>query len=174
MSIPILSTSRLVLRGHTLDDFPAFAAERADPVVMRYMGKGDVLGEEEAWARFMLTVGHWNVLGYGTWAVEEKASGMRIGGVGFAQKKRPREHPASGAPEMGWSFAAAAHGKGYASEAVGAALAWGREYFGPARTVCVISTDNAASIRVAEKNGFRQFATATRYGLGRVVFERDL
>ena len=36
----------------------------------------------------------------------------------------------------------------------------------------MISTDNAASLRVAEQAGFKQFATATRYGLGRLVFER--
>ena len=98
-----------------------------------------------------------------------------VGSIGFANKMRPREHPASGAPEMGWSLGAAAHGKGYATEGVAAALAWGREFFGAgARTVCVISTGNDASFRVAEKSGFRQFATATRYGLGRLAFEREL
>ena len=173
--IPILSTPRLVLRAHTLADFAAYAAERADPVVMRYMGKGDLLTEEESWTRFVGIPGHWDLLGYGNWAVEEKATARRVGIIGFTDKKRPPEHPASGAPEMGWSLAAAAHGKGYATEAVQAALAWGRDFFRPgARIVCVISTDNAASIRVAQKCGFQQFATASRYGLGRLVFERTL
>ena len=175
MTIPGLTTSRLILRGHTLADFSNYAAERSDPVVMKYLGKGDLLSEEEAWTRFIGMSGHWALMGYGTWAVEEKASGQRIGNVGFTDKKRPKEHPASGAPEMGWALAASAHGKGYASEAVVAALAWGRGFFGAgARTVCVISTDNAASLRVARKAGFTQFATATRYGLGRLVFERML
>jgi RimJ/RimL family protein N-acetyltransferase len=175
MSVPVLETSRLVLRAHTLADFPAYAAERADPVVMRYMGKGDLLTEEEAWTRFVGIPGHWDLLGYGNWAVDEKATGARVGIIGFADKRRPPEHPAGGAPEMGWSLAAAAHGKGYATEAVQAALAWAREFFGPgARTVCVISTDNTASIGVARKCGFLQFATASRYSLGRLVFERTL
>ena len=175
MPIPILTTPRLLLRGHTLADFPAYAAQRADPVVMRYMGKGDLVSEEEAWTRFMSISGHWDLLGYGTWVVEEKASAMPVGYVGYADKKRPAEHPASGAPEMGWTLAAAAHGKGYGTEAVQAALDWGGTFFGAgARTVCVISTDNFASIGVARKCGFRQFATASRYGLGRLVFERVL
>ena len=173
--IPRVETPRLVLRGHTLADFAAHAAERADPAVMRHMGKGDLLSEEEAFKGFLSIAGHWALVGYGNWAVEEKASGARIGTIGFADKKRPREHPASGAPEMGWLLASSAHGKGYATEAVQAALGWARGFFGAGqRVVCVVSTDNFASIRVAGKNGFRQFATASRYGLGRLVFEREL
>lgn len=173
--IPRLEASRLVLRGHTPADFAGHAAERADPQVMRYMGKGDLFSEEEAFKGFLSIAGHWAMMGYGNWAVEEKASGKRIGTIGFADKKRPKEHPASGAPEMGWLLASSAHGKGYATEAVQAALVWAHGFFGAGqRVVCVISTDNIASIRVAEKNGFKQFATASRHGLGRLVFEREL
>jgi len=174
MSVPVIETERLILRGHTLEDFPAYAAMRADPVVMKYLGKGDLLDGEECWRRIMGMAGHWDLLGYGTWAIEDRASGVLIGAIGYSDKKRPPEHPASGAPEMGWSLAASAHGKGFASEALRAALAWGRAHFGPARVVAVISDDNAASSRLAERHGFRQFATSTRYGLGRRVFERVL
>jgi RimJ/RimL family protein N-acetyltransferase len=172
--IPVLNTPRLILRVPALADFAAYAADRADPVVMKYMGKGDLLTEEESWSKFQSFPGHWALIGYGNWAIVEKESGRSIGIIGYADKKRPSEHPASGAPEMGWTLAADTHGKGFASEALKAVLIWGREHFGPARVVCVISTDNAASIRLAEKHGFQQFATATRYGLGRKVFERTL
>jgi RimJ/RimL family protein N-acetyltransferase len=174
VNVPFLQTGRLVLRGHVEHDFPAFAAMRADPVVMRFLGKGDILTEEESWKRFLGVMGHWALNGYGTWAVEERTTARLIGSLGYADKKRPAEHPASGAPEMGWSFVAAAHGKGFASEALTAALVWGRQHFGPARVVCVIADDNAASVRLAERHGFRQFARASRYGLGRRVFERQL
>jgi len=174
MDVPALETERLILRGHMLADFPAFAAMRADPVVMKYLGKGDLLDEEESWLRFQSIAGHWQLKGFGTWAIEERTSGMVIGSLGYTDKKRPSSHPASGAPEMGWSLAASAHGKGFASEALRAALAWGREFFGPARVAAVISDDNDASLRLAEKHGFKQFATASRYGLGRRVFERML
>jgi RimJ/RimL family protein N-acetyltransferase len=119
--------------------------------------------------------GHWALMGFGVWQIEERATAKRVGVTGFSEKKRPREHPASGAPEMGWSLSSAAHGKGYATEAVEGALAWGREFFGAgSRVVCVISTDNTASQRVAEKAGFKQYATASRYGLGRLVYQREL
>jgi RimJ/RimL family protein N-acetyltransferase len=169
-----LLTPRLILRQPKLHDFSAFAAQRADPVMMKFIGKGDLLGEEDAWLKFHSMIGHWQLLGFGTWMVEDKASGETIGAVGYADKKRPKDHPASGAPEMGWSLASSAHGKGYASEALKAALSWGYDFFGPARVVCVISDGNDASIRLAEKHGFEQFATATRYGLGRKVFARNL
>lgn len=174
MAIPVVETERLILRGHMLADFPAFVAMRADPVVMKFMGKGDLLDEEESWMRFQSMSGHWQLKGFGAWAIEERAHGALIGSIGYADKKRPSSHPASGVPEMGWSLASSAHGKGFASEALRAALVWGRGFFGPARTVCVISDDNAASVRLAEKHGFQQFATASRYGLGRRVFERVL
>ena len=174
MTNPTLTTDRLLLRAHTLEDFSTYAAMRADPMVMTFMGKGDLLGEEESWAKFQAMPGHWSLMGYGYWAITDKVGGAYLGNIGYADKKRPAEHPASGAPEMGWALAASAHGKGYASEALKAALAWGREHFGPARVVCVISDGNDASIRLAERNGFRQFATATRHGLGRKVFERFL
>jgi RimJ/RimL family protein N-acetyltransferase len=173
--IPTLETSRLLLRAHTSADFPAFAANRADPHVVRFLGKGDLLSEEDAWLRFQSIVGHWHLMGWGTWAVEEMSSGAYAGSIGFADKRRPPEHPASGAPEMGWLLAADAHGKGYATEAVRAALDWAAAHFGTGqRVVCVISTENAPSIRVAEKCGFRKFATASRYGRGRLVFKQSL
>jgi RimJ/RimL family protein N-acetyltransferase len=174
MNTPTLTTERLILRAPVVADFSAYAAQRSDPVVMKYLGKGDLLSEEDAWAKFQNMPGHWALMGYGVWVIEEKSSHQMIGTLGYSDKKRPPEHAASGAPEMGWSLAASAHGKGYASEALKAALAWGRDFFGPARVVAVISDDNAASLRVAEKHGFRQFAVASRYGLPRKVFERTL
>jgi RimJ/RimL family protein N-acetyltransferase len=175
MTIPRLETPRLILRGQTMADFAGHRADRADPKVMRYLGKGELLDEEEAFKGFLSMAGHWALMGFGGWQIEERATAKRVGVTGFSEKKRPREHPASGAPEMGWSLASAAHGKGYASEAVQAALVWARGHFGAGtRVVCVISDGNDASVRVAEKAGFKQFATASRYGLGRCVFEREL
>lgn len=175
MTIPTLTTDRLILRAPVLADFACYAADRADPAVMKYLGKGDLVSEEDAWSKFQSFPGHWALMGYGYWAIEKKAGGRSIGMVGFADKKRPKEHPASGAPEMGWSITPSEQGRGIATEAISGALGWAREHFGAGtRVVCVISTDNMASIRVAERNGFRQFATATRYGLGRLVFERVL
>jgi RimJ/RimL family protein N-acetyltransferase len=173
MPVPALETERLILRAHALEDFPAYAAMRGDPLVMRYFREG-VLAEEAAWAKFTAMAGHWHFHGYGTWALCEKSSGRLVGSIGYADKKRPAAHPASGAPEMGWMLAAGKHGQGLASEALRAALDWGRTHFGAARIVCVIDNDNAASIRLAERHGFEKFAETTRTGLPRLVFQRML
>ena len=61
---PVLETPRLLLRPHTLDDFPATFAMWSDPEVVRFIG-GRPFTREEAWARLLRYVGHWTMLGYG-------------------------------------------------------------------------------------------------------------
>lgn len=50
--VPIVETERLILRGHKPDDFPAFAAIRADPLVARFT-TGKPIKEEEVWSKFL-------------------------------------------------------------------------------------------------------------------------
>lgn len=152
--VPVLETERLKLRGHRLDDFPASAAMWADPVVTRHIG-GQPLSEEGTWTKFLRYVGHWALLGFGYWVVEEKATGRFVGEIGFADYKRNIE-PALTVPEIGWILMSQSHGKGYATEAVRAALAWGDVHF-RSSTACIINLENHASIRVAEKCGYREF-----------------
>jgi len=161
IDIPILETPRLRLRGHRIDDLDACAVMWADPVVVRHT-TGKPQTREEVWFRILRYVGHWALLGYGFWALEEKASSNLIGEVGFADFKRALDPPLGDTPEIGWILAPSAHGKGYATEAVRAVIAWGDEHFGSVRTVCLIQPENAASIRVADKCGYREYAR-TRY-----------
>ncbi len=156
--VPVLETERLTLRGHRLDDFPASAAMWADPVVTRHFG-GKPLSNEESWTKFLRYFGHWALLGYGYWVVEENATGNFAGEVGFADYKRDIQPPLN-APEIGWVLASQFHGKGYATEAVRAAVAWGDRDF-KSRTTCIIHPENLASIRVAEKCGYREFRRTT-------------
>ena len=112
-------------------------------------------------------------MGFGFWALEVKATGQFIGAVGYLDGKRAIEPPLGDAPEMGWVLAAAAHGQGYATEAVAAAQAWGDAHFGGARTVCLIHPDNQPSLRIAEKFGFREYARTTYKGEPGVLLERS-
>ncbi len=127
----------------------------ADPVVVRYT-IGSPSTPQRSWQRILMYRGLWAMLGFGYWAVEEKASGRFIGEVGFADFKREIQPSIHGVPELGWALVASAHGKGYATEALRAAVAWGDSRFRDARTVCIIHRDNAVSLRVAEKLGFRE------------------
>jgi RimJ/RimL family protein N-acetyltransferase len=151
--IPTLETERLILRPHRREDFDACAAMWANPEVVRYIG-GKPFTREEVWARLLRYAGHWQWLGFGFWALEEKATGAFAGELGFAEFMRDLDPPIVGTPEVGWVLAPHAHGKGYATEAVLAVVAWGDAKFHGGRTVCLIDPENAASIRVAQKSGF--------------------
>jgi RimJ/RimL family protein N-acetyltransferase len=169
--VPMLETERLRLRGHRLEDFSHSAAMWADPSVTQHIG-GRPLTEEESWARFLRYAGHWSVMGFGYWVVEEKASGDFVGEVGFADYKRDIEPSLKGVPEIGWVLASHAHGKGFATEAVRRAVEWGDVHFGLARTACIIAPENLQSVRVAEKCGYSEFKRGSYKGQPALMFER--
>ena len=133
----------------------------ADPAVMRHLGAAP-LAREDAWRRLLQGPGLWATLGYGYWSVERREDGTYIGLLGFADFKRDLSPSLDGIPEMGWLFAAAVHGQGYASEGVAAALAWADAALRAPEIVAIIAPDNAPSIRLAEKAGFAR-AEATLY-----------
>ena len=170
--VPVLETERLVLRGHRLEDFPSCAALWADPEVTRFIS-ATPLGEEEAWARFLRYAGHWAMMGYGYWAVEEKGSGRYLANVGFANARRAIVPPLGDDPEIGWVLASDAAGRGYATEAVRGALEWGDRRFEGGRTVCIIAPEHVRSIRVAEKVGYRPVGTGQYHGLTRLILARS-
>ncbi len=169
--IPLLETDRLRLRGHRMEDFLPSAAMWADAGVTRFIG-GRPFTEEEIWARFLRYSGLWQFLGFGYWAVEERATGRFVGEVGFADFKREVEPSIQGIPELGWALAPEAQGKGFATEAARAALEWSDVQLKAGRTVCLINPDNVASIRVAEKCGFQEYCRATYKGHATVMYER--
>jgi RimJ/RimL family protein N-acetyltransferase len=168
---PVLQTERLTLRGHRFDDIAHSAAMWADPIVVRYIG-GTPSTEQQAWTRVMRYVGHWALMKFGYWAVEEKSSGTFVGEVGFADFRREIEPSIKDVPELGWVVMPRFHGKGYATEAVRAAVAWGDAHLRRRRTVCIIDPENAASIRVAEKCGYRELIRTTYLGDPTIMFER--
>jgi len=145
----------------------------SDPEVTRFLGHGKPMAREDIWRRLLGHIGHWAALGNGIWAVEEKATGAFLGGIGFLDAKRDIEPSLEGMPEMGWVLSSRAHGKGYATEAVRAAQAWGDEHFGKIRTCCIIAPENKASLRVAEKCGFRVLQNTTYKDEAIVVLVRD-
>jgi RimJ/RimL family protein N-acetyltransferase len=170
--VPVLETERLRLRGHGIGDLPLSAAMWADPQATRFIsGRG--LSEEESWSRLLRYIGHWSLLGFGYWLVEEKGAGKFVGEVGFADYHRDLTPSLEGAPEIGWVPATSAHGQGYASKVVRAVVAWGKEHFGLIRTACIIHPENTPSIRVAIKSGYRKHGTAIYKGVASLLFVRD-
>lgn len=168
---PALETERLTLRGHTPADFDECAAMWADPLVTRHIG-GRPSTAEETWARLVRYAGMWALLGFGYWVARERETGRFVGEVGFADFRREITPSFDGAPEVGWALAASAHGRGFATEAVRAALAWADAHLPAPRTVCMINPENTASIHVAARCGFRE-QTRTTYKDAEVwIYER--
>lgn len=168
-AIPTLETERLILSAPTSTSFPDSVAMWSDPDVVRHIG-GVPFSEEDTWARMLRNLGHWELLAYGTWVVHDRA-GAFVGEVGFFDLHR-RIEPAMHVPEAGWVLARAAHGKGYATEAMQAALAWGDRQFGGTPFSCMIDVGNRASLRVADKCGFREQVRTVYKGTPVVVLRR--
>jgi len=143
----------------------------SDPAVTRYIG-GRPFSAEEVWARILRYTGHWVWMSYGFWVIEERATGSFVGEVGFADFQREIEPSLDGIPEAGWVLSSRAHGQGYATEAVRAAIGWSETRFGAARTACLIHPENRASVRVAEKCGFQEWTTAYYKGQPILMFQR--
>jgi RimJ/RimL family protein N-acetyltransferase len=138
VTIPVLETERLRLRGHYPSDLVASLAMWQEPAFYQFLG-GQPLAEEEVWTKMLRHLGIWALCGYGFWAVEEKASGHYLGVVGFGDWQRAITPSLKGYPEVGWVLAPQVHGLGYATEAMQAALAWADTHLAQPRTVCLIT-----------------------------------
>jgi RimJ/RimL family protein N-acetyltransferase len=156
---PVVLTERLLLRGPSTADYENILDLWSDPAVTRYIG-GRPSTPVECWARLLGMAGHWSLLGFGFWLVEERETGRFVGQAGMARLHRELGPDFDEAPEVGWVLAPWCHGRGYATEAVQAALAWAEREIALTRAVCMIDPDHRASLNVAGKCGFRRFAEA--------------
>ena len=171
IGIPTLETPRLRLRAYALEDFEAYAALWAEPAVVRFIG-GAPLSREAAWVRFLRQIGLWYHLGFGFFAIEEKASGALIGEAGFHDLHRALEPSIEGTMEAGWGLTGRMQGRGLAEEAMRAALDWAERHGTGSRFTCIIHPDNGASLHVAGKLGFTPFDRALYNGHPVVLMER--
>jgi RimJ/RimL family protein N-acetyltransferase len=142
-----LETERLIMRMFREEDFEAYAKICADPDVMRYLGEGKPLTRGEAWRQMAMILGHWQLKGYGFWAVEERATGQLIGRIGHFN---PDGWPGF---ELGWVLGRTYWGRGYATEGARRALDYALTEMGREHVISLIYPANAASIRVAERIG---------------------
>ena len=143
----VLQTKRLILRRFRDQDLDAYADMCADPEVMRYLLVGKTLTREESWQHMAGIEGHWQLKGYGLMAVEDRKSGDLVGRIGFLQ---PEGWPGF---ELAWTLARPYWGRGYATEAARAAMAYAFEQLGQEKIISLIHPDNKPSIRLAERLG---------------------
>ena len=138
----VLTTERLTLRPPEPEDFEAYRAFYASDAVRFIGGRKDLA---EAWRLFAADAGHWALKGFG-WFTMLDADGP-VGSTGV-------HHPPNHAEiEVGWNTYERGQGKGYATEAARAVLAWAWGLTDAVRIVSYIDMGNEASKAVARKLG---------------------
>lgn len=151
MGIPVLRTERLLLRGFTDEDRPAFAAINADPAVMEHMQ--GVMSRAESDAMIDRIEAGWDIHDCGLWAVEVPGLAPLIGYVGLWPADQVTGDPTT---EVGWRIARAHWGHGYVTESAKESLRYGFADAGLDEIVSFTVPQNERSWRVMERIGLQR------------------
>ena len=165
-----LETPRLRLRQWRLGDWTLLPRAYGDPEVARWIGTDPSSPEWTAYAVGRMT-SHWDLRGYGSWAVEERDSGEFVGRAGLSfQSDWP---VGEDKVEVGWTLVREFWGRGYATEAALASLSYGFGDLELPRILSLTTPANARSRAVMERCGMKEVATATWRGLEHVCYAID-
>ena len=149
MSGPELPTDRLLLRQWRDNDLDPFAALNADPIVMEHFPARLTRAESDAMVE-RIEAG-FRTRGFGNWAVEVPGVADFIGYVGLSVPSY--DTPFMPAVEIGWRLDHRYWGRGYATEAARAALAFGFREAALSEIVSFTVPANVRSWRVMERLG---------------------
>jgi RimJ/RimL family protein N-acetyltransferase len=171
MTDTTIATDRLLLRKPTASDVTPMMEVHQDPEVMRFLGPYPVT-LTTAWRNVAMMVGHWEMLGYGSWVVIDKSTSEIVGRVGLW-------YPDGWlGVELGWTVKRSRWGEGIATEASRAALKWAWANLQVDHIISMIHPENGASVRIAEKLGesferseILNGAQVLVYGIGRAQAE---
>ncbi|MER8722159.1 GNAT family N-acetyltransferase [Mesorhizobium sp. M0999] len=144
-----LKTKRLVLREWNPEDLQPLARINNDPRVARYVAKLADRRVLAAWIAGQRE--HFNKHGYGLWALELSGAAKLIGFCGLV--KVPYQAHFTPAVDIEWRLASAHWGRGYATEAASAALAFGFGHLRLNEIVANAAVANLDSRRVMERLG---------------------
>jgi len=146
----VIDTPRLVLRCLDLDDAPFFLRLVNDPSFIANIADKGVRTLDDARENLRSgPIASYVRHGHGLWMVELKDTGTPIGICGLIKRDVLDD------VDVGYALLPEFCGQGYAAEAAAAALAYGRETLGLQRVVAVVNAENARSLRLLEKLGFR-------------------
>lgn len=153
----IVETPRLWLRELTDADHAALYEMYQDPRLNRFIG-GPPPPREEYWQKVRETwPAYYARHGFGLWATVRKEDGRLIGRCGLLMQEIDggERHV-----EVGYALGVEFWGRGYATEAARASRDHAFRTLDVPHVISLILPDNAASIRVAEKNGMTFWKTA--------------
>lgn len=151
-TVPTINTPRMSLRAMRAEDFARFAQIWATPEVVTHIS-GKPWPKARSWDAFLRNAGHWQIVGFGQWAVHVHGQPEMVGQSGFFFGSRGLGQDFDPFPEAGWVLHPASQGQGLGLEAARAAHDWFDRVIA-GRTVCMITPDNAGSLRIAEALGY--------------------
>ena len=141
-----LETKRLRLRQFQSADWKDIHDYYSDPEATRYTTRR-VLSVSDSWQKVATAIGHWQIFGYGPFAIELKETQRVIGTTG---PWYPIDWPS---PEIKWALVRSFWGQGYAREAVQAIQSMVLDHLPDIAFISMIDARNQASIRLAQRVG---------------------
>jgi RimJ/RimL family protein N-acetyltransferase len=152
-----LATERLILRPPVAGDLPWILESMNTLPVLRHLG--GVRSPEVVTQRFADDIAAFSSGGHQRWTVWLRDGATRVGRVGLFHVPSPLAPPAlQGQREIGWSFAEAHWGKGYATEAARAVIAYALGALALPVLYSQTSDTNAGSTRMMQRLGFTRRA----------------
>lgn len=170
-AVPNINTTHLTLRAMRPEDFDRFAEIWATPEVVRHFG-GQPWSRGRAWESFLRNAGHWQMAGFGQWAIVEQCSRRIVGQTGFFFGDRALGEDFDPYPEAGWILAPEAQGRRLGVEAAKAAHDWFDRVI-PGPLVAKVSPENTPSLRLAADIGYREFRRTDANGESVVLLRRN-
>lgn len=161
-----LRTPRLTLRPFNSTDEEAAFAFFGDPDVMRFSLNGPHKSRKSTEDFIVANMNRQERAGYSIWAVVETATGDLIGMCGLAEFG----HGISGI-ELAYRLRKDRWGRGYASEAARAAIAYGFSELKLDRLIGAVEPANIASVSVLEKSAFNRNARRDIAGKDALLYE---
>jgi len=164
MSAFVFETQRLILREFDIRDAQSFYDLNKDIEVIKYTG--DKAFESLASAKsFLEAYDHFQLHGFGRWAVVRKADEKFIGWCGL--KLNEEEYI-----DIGFRFFRNEWNKGYATESAIATLNYGFNILNLPEIIGRVAKDNTASVSVLEKLGLTFWKKGLCHGLEDSLYYR--
>ncbi|HVU26133.1 MAG TPA: GNAT family N-acetyltransferase [Verrucomicrobiae bacterium] len=147
----ICETSRLILRKFNESDVEPLLSFLGDPEVMRFSITGPETRNDIQTKYLPSCLRRYSRDGLGQWAVVRKSDGKCVGECGICAQEVDGEREF----EISYRMRRDCWGIGLATEAARACRDYGFKKAGLHRLISIIESENAASIRVAEKTGMK-------------------
>lgn len=148
----MIETARLRLRPWRPDDQAEFARVLNTAAVTAHLG--GVANEAALAALFERRLIDQQLHGCCYWAAELRETGELIGSCGLRIARDYPDTPVAGMVEAGWRLGESHWRKGYAEEAMRAALEWGWQVLDPEFIATWTIAENAASLALMKRLGF--------------------